>query len=104
MKKTVRLILIVLLISAASVYSQPASWLIGEWYTYGTYNLDKDGVPDDISFVFNIDGTYHSKFYRNIRRNEGLILEQKVDTHLQKGLSLAGNEATGLKMESGFPV
>ena len=35
---------------------------------------------------------------------KGLSLKQKVDTHLQKGLSLTGNEATGLKMEGGFPV
>ena len=78
MKKFIKIAVItILFLSAAAAYSDPSSWLIGEWYSYGTYNLDKDGVPDDISFVFNEDGTYHSKFYRNLEKNEGLILEAK---------------------------
>ena len=43
-----------------------------------------------------IDGKYHSKFYKNIKKNEGLILEAKGrPTHLQTELNLTGYEATG---------
>ena len=68
---------VILFSVSAAAYSDPSLWLIGEWHSFGTYNIDKDGVPDDISFVFNKDGTYHSRFYRNVRKNEGLILEAK---------------------------
>ncbi len=79
MERILKITSVLLFITAASsiVYAEPASWLIGEWYTYGTYKIDKDELPDDIVFSFAEDGTYHNKFYRNAEKNEGLILETK---------------------------
>ena len=41
-----------LMSAACCLFSDPSSWLIGEWFTFGTNNPGTEGAPYDINFVF----------------------------------------------------
>jgi len=84
-----------------------ASDIIGDWYSYGTYKIDKDGEPDDIVFHFTEEGTFHNRFYQDLDNEKGLITETKgtytftgstikwTRTHRLNGSEWVSSDASG---------
>lgn len=81
--------------------------IVGDWYSYGTYKIDKDDSPDDMMFHFTKDGSFHNRFYRDLDNKEGLITETKgnytytgssikwVRTHRWNGSEWVPSDASG---------
>lgn len=81
--------------------------IVGDWYSYGTYKIDKDDQADDMVFHFSDEGTFHNRFYRDLDNEEGLITETKgtysytgstikwVRTHRWNGSEWVPSDASG---------